>query len=155
MPESSPSVLVKIRIGTNMPTLQKLFRAEYLILKAALPRTRIQNVAILLFDATANQLHCRYRPDWKDLTGEDADVLELLAGHISNRTKQLGAEECLTWMESTFSNAVRLSRRKRISVRNYQSALNSLYKKYIPAPDSKVSTPTPYSITPGTHPRCQ
>jgi len=121
--------------------------AKYLILRAALPHTKIENIGILLFEAESNELHCRYRRDWKEFAGKEADVFELLPEHISEIKKELGAEKCLKWMESKFGNAVRLSARKHVVINDYRRALNELYEKHIRPQILKFQTHLPqYSI---------
>jgi hypothetical protein len=52
--------------------------AEYLVLQAALPSAKIENIGVLLLDAKSDRLYSRYRRDFEVFAGEEADVLALL-----------------------------------------------------------------------------
>ncbi|HCG00426.1 MAG TPA: hypothetical protein DEV93_07750 [Chloroflexi bacterium] len=109
----------------------KRFNVEYLVVQAALPGTKIENIGILLLDVQSDRLYCRFRRDFEEFAGYEADWFEQLPAGISKQADVLGAQKCLEWMESTFSNAVRLSPRRVALIEDYARALNSLYSTHI------------------------
>jgi hypothetical protein len=131
-----------VKLGAN-----KTHQAEYLILQATVGGSKVKNIGILLFDPETNKLHCRYRRDFKEFAGDEADVFQMLPQHIEEKTEKLGAAKCLEWMESKFSNAVLISRRKSILVSDFHQTLGELYGEHIQPEVLQFRTHLPqYSI---------
>jgi SOS-response transcriptional repressor LexA len=95
---------------------------QYLVVQAALPGARLQNIGVLLIDVAFDRLYCRFR----------RDRFNGLSDELSHIAKELGAGKCVEWLESTLSSAVRISTRRR--VRNADcgaKAVDGLYRKHI------------------------
>lgn len=109
------------------------FKGEYLLAQAALPKTNIENIGILLLDGDSDRLYCRFRRDFREYAGDDADWFEELAAFISERADALGARGCFEWMESTLSNTLLISKRADVLVDDFATTANELYAKHISA----------------------
>ena len=92
------------------------FEGQYLLVQVALPNTTLQHIGVLLIDVGSDRLYCRFRRDLEEFAGDEADWFNELPDYISQNADELGAEKCVEWLESTFSNAVRISPRKRVLI---------------------------------------
>jgi SOS-response transcriptional repressor LexA len=104
---------------------------DYLLVQAALPGAQIEDVGILLIDSESDQIHSRFRRDLDAFAGDEADWFQDLGDEISRKAEELGAQKCLDWMESTLSNALRVSQHFSVFVHNYYQTAEHLYLKYI------------------------
>jgi hypothetical protein len=120
-----------ILLSTQSESKQDTANGEYLLLQAALPDAEVENIGILLHDPDADRLHSRFRRDFEALAGDEAEWFENLADEVSARSQELGGQNCLEWMESTLSQALRISPRFNVSVDNYYQTATRLYLKYI------------------------
>lgn len=121
------------RLGQGEPPagLVARFLGEYLIVQAALPNMNIENIGILLLDVDCDALYLRFRRDFEEFAGDEADWFEQFTNELPDRVTELGARRALEWMESTFSNTVQISPRTRILVEDYATTLHELYAKHI------------------------
>src|SRR5712692_989875 len=103
--------------------LTKRVKGEYVLVQSALPNTNIENIGILLLDAGSDQLHCRFRRDFEAFAGNEAQWFEQLPNDISEKANELGAQKCLRWMESTLSNALRISSRKSVLSKDFATTV--------------------------------
>jgi hypothetical protein len=106
-------------------------KGQYLVLQATLPNREIENIGILLLDTDSDRLHCRFRRDLKEFAGSEGDWFEHLADDLSKKAAEFGGQKCLRWMESTFSNAVRISTRQGVLIENCATTIDSLYAQHI------------------------
>jgi hypothetical protein len=107
------------------------FDGQYLLLEAALPRAKTEYIGVLLLEADSDRLHGLFRRDFEDFVGDDADWFNALPDHISQRANELGARKCVEWLESTLSNALRISARESVVIEDPDTTLAKLYAKYI------------------------
>ena len=94
----------------------RLPEGQYLLVQAALPNTPLQNIGVLLIDIGCDRLYFRFRRDFEEFAGDEADWFRELSNDISKSADELDAEKCVEWMESTLSNAVRISTRRRVAI---------------------------------------
>src|SRR5882757_8100638 len=86
---------------------------QYLVVQAALPGAAPEYMGVLLLDPAGNQLYMRFRRDWWDMADpEDAEVLEKLAGDLTDKASEMGGNQLLLWLEENLSNTVRVSERE-------------------------------------------
>jgi hypothetical protein len=107
-------------------------KGEYLLVQSALPKTNIQNIGVLLLVPDTNRLYCRFRRDFEDFAGDEAEWFKELPEHIMQMAKELGAQKCLEWMESTLSNTLQISSRKDLTIQGDAVAtVDRLYVAHI------------------------
>lgn len=105
---------------------------EYLLVLTALPDANSQNIGVLLLDLDSDRLHCRFRRDFAEFAGEEADWFKELPDYILQTANNLGAQKCVEWLESTLSNTVRISKRERVPIADYAATtVDELYAKHI------------------------
>jgi len=107
-------------------------KGQYLLVQAALPNTTLQNIGVLLIDVGSDRLYWRFRRDFEEFAGAEADWFEELPDDISESADEVGAEKCVEWLESTLSNVVRISTRKRVLIEDCAATtVDRLYAKLI------------------------
>jgi hypothetical protein len=105
---------------------------DYLLLQAELPNANLQSIGLLLLELDSDRLCCRFRRDFEEFAGEEADWFKELPEYILQMADELGGHKCLEWMESTLSNTLRISKRKRVPIqKNATSTVDMLYAKHI------------------------
>jgi len=105
---------------------------QYVVLAAALPGRASEAIGVGLHDPAEGRLEFRFRRDWDEIADpEDAAVLELLAGDLDARTREMGAEGILRWMEDTLSNAILVSDRQPVMMGGFESTLRMLYGRNV------------------------
>jgi hypothetical protein len=119
------------RLMAGLPVSTKS-KGQYLLVRAALPNTSLQNIGVLLIDAGSDRLYCRFRRDVEEFAGDEADWFKELPDYISQSADELGAGKCVEGLESTLSNAVRISTRKCVLIEDCAATtVDRLYAKLI------------------------
>ncbi len=66
-----------------------------------------ENCGVLVADPEANEIAFRFRRDWAEYAGEEAEVLEAIAGDLTDKALEMGVRAFLAWIDADFSNAFR------------------------------------------------
>lgn len=98
---------------------------------------------VLLWVEETGQWACRFRQDWADWAGDEADILSGLAEQVEAMAGEMGPEEFLRWAGETLSNTFRISDPKTALVGHIDRTLNLLYRKFVPSEVRKYSTHLP------------
>jgi len=87
---------------------------------------------VLLIDLDSGRPWFRMRRDFDSIADpEDAEVLELLEGHIRQCLAEAGAGSYLQSLEDTLSNSLRVSPRETVAVDAFSRVLDRLYREYV------------------------
>lgn len=90
------------------------------------------NAGILLLDPAADRLHLRFRRDWQELVDEDnLEVVEALADDLAAKSRELGADALLQYLESCAGHTVRISDREPVLVDDFEAAASRLYRTHV------------------------
>ena len=107
-------------------------KAEWLPVLISLPGRQGETCGILLLDRESDELHLKLRSDWPEFAAEeDAEVLEEMEHDLSLKARELGGEGLLAWLEENASQTVQVGDREEISVRNFSTALQRLYREHV------------------------
>ncbi|MGH9638742.1 MAG: S24 family peptidase [Bryobacteraceae bacterium] len=107
---------------------------SYSLLECALPGGGVQTAGVLLFDPSTDTLHMRLRRDWEEIASEeDAEVLAELEGDLMARASERGGTAVLEFLENNLSQALRITEREAVKVRDFEKALDGLYREHVPA----------------------
>ena len=88
--------------------------AECLYLQVALPGLGLENAGVLLIDTAEDRLHHKLRRDWNEIAEpDDAEVLEALDDDLAAKAAEFGAERCVSYLEESLSNVLRVTDAKR------------------------------------------
>ena len=123
-------------------------RAEYSLLLSDLPGHGTQTIGVLLLDPATDTLHLRLRRDWNAVAAdEDAEVLEELEDDLAMQARERGGAAVLDFLETVASQAIRLTDREAVTVRNFDKTLGELYREHVPAQVLRFRTHLPrYSL---------
>jgi phage repressor protein C with HTH and peptisase S24 domain len=106
--------------------------AKFSLLQLALPSKAVQNIGILLFDPTTDQLYKKLRSDWSTLAGpEHLAVLEALDDDFDGKIAEMGGDKFLQSLEETLSNTLLISDREPMAVSDFTAALDRLYEEHV------------------------
>jgi phage repressor protein C with HTH and peptisase S24 domain len=113
-------------------TLLTLRHGEFLLLESDLDGRR-ETIGVLLYDPEAQRLDCKLRRDWETFIGDDDDleIFELLEQDLKAKIAEIGTTAFLDYLESTLSNAVRLSERETVVLGNFDKTLRQLYERHV------------------------
>lgn len=102
---------------------------EYLLVRTVLPDTHTVNIGVLLPDGSG-RLYCRFRRDFHVFVAHLADRFAHLPDDILEKADELGARECLNWIQSAFST-VQISAPMEVLIEDYATTLDRLYHQHI------------------------
>jgi SOS-response transcriptional repressor LexA len=90
------------------------------------------NIGVLLRDTNTDTLHLRLRRDLEVLSeDEDLEVLSALAEDLKRKAGEKGAGQLLGELESSLSNALRITDREEVVIDDFNRALDRLYRKNV------------------------
>src|ERR1700682_1392474 len=112
---------------------KRTIEGQYVVMQADLGGAKLENIGLVLLDADLNQLYLRFRRDFSDVVGDEADWFEHLADDILVQSLELGARRYLDWCESTLCSRLRISLRGSLLVDDYDKTVNRLYAKHVQA----------------------
>ncbi len=117
---------------------------EYSLLLSELPEHGLQTIGVLLLDPASDTLYIRLRRDLHVVAEEeDAEVLEELAEDLEALARSSGGAAVLEKLESEASQAIRVTDRETISVRDYERTLGDLYREHVPTEVLRFKTHLP------------
>ena len=105
------------------------------VLEAALPGREPLNIGVLLADPSSDELYVRLRRDWASISDdpEDIELLKALADDLELKSREMGAEALVGWLEDSLSNTIRISDRRAVIVEDFSRALDRLYHQNVQA----------------------
>lgn len=107
---------------------------SYSLLECALPGGGVQTAGVLLLDPSTDTLHVRLRRDWEEIAAEeDAEVLAELEDDLMTRARERGGAAVLEFLEDNLSQALRITAREPVRVRDFEKALGGLYREHVAA----------------------
>jgi SOS-response transcriptional repressor LexA len=107
-------------------------RGEYALLLVAPPGQPAESAGILLLDPQSDELHIKLRRDWSEFVAdEDAEVLRGLEYDLQGKAAEMGGQALLDWLEQNVSQTLRVTDREIVTVRDFPSSLNQLYRRHI------------------------
>lgn len=106
--------------------------ARYSVLQAELAGD-LTTIGVLLQDPASDALYVRLRRDWDRLVSQndDRELLAELAGDLSAKASEMGADALLRYLEDTLSAAIRITDREAVAVEDFDLALNRLYRRHV------------------------
>jgi len=84
-----------------MPTLVTRL-AEYRVFEAL-----GEPCGVMVADPRTNEAAFRFRRDWQDFAGDEAEVLEAIAADLPEKARELGVRAFLQWVDADLSNTFR------------------------------------------------
>lgn len=108
--------------------------AEYLLLEAVLPGRAPLAIGVILHDPGEHRAGVKLRRDWEEVAGPDEiEVFEALEEDLAAKAREMQPEAFLAWLEDSCSNAIRVTSREPAIMGRFESTLNALYRRHVPA----------------------
>jgi hypothetical protein len=106
-------------------------QAEWCPLLVCPPEQPIVPAGILLLDRQLNQLFFKLKP--KLHTGlEEIDLVwNQLPEELSHRVTEIGADQVMVWLETTWSHVFRVSDSRPLETDELEQSLASLYQEHV------------------------
>jgi SOS-response transcriptional repressor LexA len=104
---------------------------RYAVIEVAIPGAPAENVGVLLVDPQTGRGYLRMRRDLADLSEEDADILEELAGDLQAKAEEMSGRGLLEWLEQNASGFIRISDPEQVMVDSFERTLHRLYSRHI------------------------
>jgi phage repressor protein C with HTH and peptisase S24 domain len=106
--------------------------AEWTLVMVELPGRRPEASGVLLLDSELGELHLKLRRDWDEIASqEDAEVFQELEHDLQMKAREMGGAGLLAWLEENAANTIRAGERAQITVRDFSSTLNRLYREHV------------------------
>lgn len=90
-----------------------------------------ENCGIVLLHPESGDAAFRFRQDWEEFAGEEADVLRAMAEDLPGKLAEMGPRAFLSWVDETFSNAFRVSEPKTTLIGHIDRTAHQLYRKFV------------------------
>jgi hypothetical protein len=103
---------------------------EWALLEAHLPGKIPERIGLILRDASNNSLCVRIRPEWS-ARDDESEIWQDLATDLERTAFDIGPVKTIDWLESSASQAIRLSARHAIEFADPEIAFETLYARYI------------------------
>lgn len=111
-----------------------LHTAEFALLQFVTPDGRFQPIAVLVLDHEGDKLYVRARRNLGSIVEpEDARVLRLILSQLAEEANATSGSVILENLESTLSNAVRITKRAPVELADFDTAVDELYTRYVPS----------------------
>lgn len=102
---------------------------------------------VAVFDPGSGLAAFRFRRDWDQFAGEEAETLEALAVDLERKYEEMGADEFFRWIDSNLSSALSVDDMVRVIGRDVETTAQALYRRHVRSAPAKFSTHLPlYSI---------
>lgn len=112
--------------------------AEYRVMQAL-----GENCGVIVSDPASGACVLRFRHDWDDFAGEEADVLRAVAQDLPERQRELGTEAFLHWVDDTFSNTLRVEPPATALCIDLDRTAQALYRRHVHAKVLRFETHLP------------
>jgi len=124
-------------------------QGAYAVLEAAVPERAPRPIGIILVDPESDRGWIKLRREYEEMAStEDAEVLEAIEGDLRGKLEEMGAEACLSSLEDSLSNVLRVGERQAVTVDAFSRVLERLYGEWVePVVVGRFATHVPlYSL---------
>jgi SOS-response transcriptional repressor LexA len=109
-------------------------QGEYSLVLANLPGRPRETIGVLLRDPKTDGLHVRFRRDWAAFADEeDTEVLAELENDLNSKAREMGATGVFAFLEDSASQAISITGREAVAVRDFDKTLRDLYREHVPS----------------------
>ena len=106
--------------------------AEFMVMQYEWPGGKLQPIAILLLDLSADKLHLRSRDDFDGIADrDDAELLQLFIAQLAAESEQMRGSDILLELEDKLANSVRITERQLATADDIQRTLADLYREHV------------------------
>lgn len=90
-----------------------------------------ENCGVVLIHPESGEAAFRFRQDWEEFAGEEADVLRAIAEDLPGKFAEMGPRAFLSWVDETFSNTLRVSEPQTTLIGHIDRTAHQLYRKFV------------------------
>jgi SOS-response transcriptional repressor LexA len=101
-------------------------RVEYRVLEAL-----GENCGVIVADPESGECVFRFRGDFDEFAGEEAEVLAGLAAQLPQLCREMGEQAFLRWVDDTLSNTLRVSEPAHSLAIDLDRTAQALYRKHV------------------------
>lgn len=113
--------------------------AEYRIFQAL-----GENCGIVVSDPESGECVFRFRSDFQEFAGEEADVLADLVAELPERFREMGSAAFLAWLDSTLSNTLRVEGPSVTLCGDLERTAQALYRRHVTSTVRRYETHLPF-----------
>ena len=90
-----------------------------------------ENCGILLTDRETGECAFRFRKDWAEFAGEEAEVLDQIAQDLPEKLKEMGPAAFLQWVDENLSNTFCVEPPAQTLCGDMERTANTLYRRMV------------------------
>jgi hypothetical protein len=90
-----------------------------------------EGCGVFLWNPASADSAFRFREDWDQFAGEEAEVVEAIAGDLPTKLDEMGAPGFLSWIDEHLSNSFRILPPAQVLCANFDRTLQGLYRKHV------------------------
>ncbi len=102
-----------------------------------------ENCGIILTDPESGECAFRFRRDWAEFAGEEADVLRTIAEDLPEKQREMGTPAFLRWLDETLSNTFRVVPPCPTLCGELDRTANALYRRLVHSTVRRYETHLP------------
>lgn len=102
-----------------------------------------ENCGVIVADPEAGGCAFRFREDFREWAGEEAEVLEALVAQLPALAEEMGARAFLEWVDETLSNTLRVSEPAQTIAIDLDRTAQALYRRHVRTPVRPYETHLP------------
>jgi len=108
-----------------MPVLA-MRNAEYRVFEAL-----GENCGVLVADPETNEAAFRFRRDWDDFAGDEAEILAAIAADLPAKAGEMGVRAFLAWVDADLSNTFRCGAPQKAMAIDLERTAQTLYNRAV------------------------
>lgn len=102
-----------------------------------------ENCGIVLTDPESGECAFRFRRDWTEFAGDEAEVLRAIAEDLPEKQREMGTAEFLRWLDETLSNTFRVASPRSTLCGELERTANTLYRREVHSTVRRYETHLP------------
>lgn len=102
-----------------------------------------ENCGIVLTDPESGECAFRFRRDWDDFAGEEAELLRLIAEDLPEKQRELGTSAFLNWIDDSLSNTLSIAPPCATLCGDLERTANALYRRMVRSTVRRYDTHLP------------
>jgi SOS-response transcriptional repressor LexA len=103
-----------------------------------------ENCGVVVHDPESGELAFRFRRDWEDFAGEEADILAAIAEDLPEKAAEMGAAGFFRWIDADLSNTFRVhSPQTTLCGRDLGATAQALYRSHVRSIEKPYRTHLP------------
>ncbi len=90
-----------------------------------------ENCGVIVADPETGECAFRFREDFPEFAGEEAEVLAAMAAQLPELQREMGTEAFLRWVDEALSNTLRVSEPAQAMAVDLERTAQALYRRHV------------------------